>query len=92
MKRNMDLILAILEYVETNDKGSVRFLEIPSFDKYSEEEVVEHLELCHEAKYIAGQRTASAFLPRRLTSKGHDALSRMRVTASLNAMKKAYLE
>ena len=40
MKRNMDLIKAILKYVEQNDKNDGRHLSPPEFPDYTDQQVV----------------------------------------------------
>ena len=46
----MEIILRILRYVE--EKGNNHPLPHPKFEGFSEEEIVYHIGLCHEAGYV----------------------------------------
>lgn len=87
MKRDMDLIRQILEYLEGQESASlVRPPEIPNV---STEQVCYHARLCRQAGYIADYtETLSGDGPPRilvcqlgaLTWAGHEALASLRTT------------
>ena len=74
MKRNMVLILALLEHLETHATG--RPMAIPSVEGYAPDLVAYHVRLCEEAGYIARE----GMFPVDLTWQGHEALDRLRNT------------
>ncbi len=79
MKRYMDLILAILRYVEKEGNGVE--LDPPRFADYTETQINYHVELCGEAKYLHVSKvhsTPPAFRISRLTWAGHEFLDQNR--------------
>ena len=74
MKRDMALILALLEHLETYATG--RPMAIPSVEGYAPDLVSYHVRLCEEAGYI----TRQGMLPVDLTWQGHEALDHLRNT------------
>ena len=72
MKRHMNLIRAVLEYVECH--GDSEFLAPPEVDGYSPGEIEYHIQLCEQAGYL---ETRQAY-PRTLTWDGHNALDKLR--------------
>ena len=79
MKRDMELIKDILEYVEVHgsrDRG--RPLAIPEIQGYSEGQINEHIEICESEGLLEVQRTSSVSYPKFLTWAGHDVLEKLR--------------
>ena len=77
MQMNDALVKAILKYVEQNGRPG-RFLDVPEFPHYTEEQVIYHLDLCHQAGFITGQGTMGGFLPQVLTYNGQMELKQLR--------------
>ncbi len=78
MKRNMDLIKAILKYVEQNDKNDGRHLSPPEFPDYTDQQVSYHVELCRQANYVEVLPTGGGAFLRSLTWSGHNALDELK--------------
>ena len=80
MKRDMNLIKAILEYVEENGRMEGRPLDKPEFPGRWEGDAVEyHLKLCKEVSFMTGVGTdQTSFLPQLLTWNGHEMLAQLR--------------
>jgi len=85
MRRNMALILKILEYVERELTAErlTQGIPYPRFRDHRHEEVQYHVELCHEAGYLVRQHPHpqledDAPTMSKLTWKGHEALDAWR--------------
>ena len=85
MKRDMDLIRKILEYLESQTDDLVK---PPEFPNVTNHEVCYHARLCRQADYISeykevlsgdGPPKIDVCLLGALTWKGHEALAEMRV-------------
>lgn len=81
MKRDLDLIIQILEYVE--DHGIYEGRELPCFpawSDYNREERLYHLALCREAGLITDLelRQNDKIVFRNLTWAGHNTLDQLR--------------
>lgn len=78
MKRQMKLILLILQYIEqSNGIGNIA---LPEFKDYSKSEVSYHVKLCDEAGYIealCGERDGMPVVIKRLTWRGHEELEEL---------------
>lgn len=82
MRRYMDLILRILQYVETNGNGEM--LPAPEMDGYTPAQVHYHIDLCMQAGFVDARVISGAEEPSKrycigsLTWHGHEALVRLR--------------
>lgn len=75
MKRYMDLILAILEYIECDGNG--RLLCPPEVKGYTPQQVEYHVELCAQAGFIKVSDKKRDLI-RSLTWQGHEELERLK--------------
>ena len=76
MKRDLDLIKRILEYLEGNDNTPV-FIPEDAFPE--EKEAVDyHLFICIDAGFVLQEHPHLGFFSRRLTWQGHDYLDMIR--------------
>ncbi|MYB48786.1 MAG: DUF2513 domain-containing protein [Dehalococcoidia bacterium] len=78
MKRYMQLIRAILQYVECHGNGQSMCQ--PEIDGYTPAQVSYHIELCKQAGYI----WADGPFPQTLTWAGHNALDDLRKGGSVH--------
>lgn len=79
MKREMELIRLILNYVEAEGRyNKVPPIKVPDIPPYTREQVVYHLCLCEQAGYIMTKNVGGVHLPQALTWEGHEALDRLR--------------
>ena len=78
MKRDMDLIRQILEYVEgqTSEGGFVR-IDAPDLPGHDQEKIDYHVEHCSDAGYITTANN-SRIIIRSLTGRGQGTLESMR--------------
>ena len=82
MRRRMDLIRILLEYVEQKETES--FQAPPIFEGFTCQEVYYHVTLCGEAGYLTTRKISSLGEAcerssiGRLTWEGHEALERLR--------------
>ena len=96
MKRDVDLIRALLLYLE--EKSDETLWEKPLLDGHSEFEVMYQLILMHEAGFIRSERSATEsgrsikVYPTGLTWKGHEFLDAAREDSVWNRAKAAVLE
>lgn len=97
MKRDLDLIKELLEYVEENynpDAGMLNSISIPG---YSKEEVVEHCKLLYDFGYIQFFQDWSIDLGPQcavgnLTNDGYDALAAFKDDTMFKRIKKFIAE
>ncbi len=78
MTRDMQLIKAILKYVECKGRFNGRPIELPEFPGHSQETVEYHATLCVQAGYLEAQETSGGIFPRYLTWAGQEALAELR--------------
>ena len=78
MTRDMQLVKAILKYVERNGRFRGRPIELPEFPGYSPESVEYHATLCVQAGYLKVEETNGGIFPRYLTWAGQEALAELR--------------
>ena len=81
MKRDMELILLILKYVEENGNG--KSLRCPTFENYDADQTKYHIGLCIEAGFLNGEKSQSmshgtTYIVFSLTWEGHQKLESMR--------------
>lgn len=84
MKRDMDLVRALLLFVESDPKFDGRGA-IPCFDakglgfeQWSNQEVMYHLDMLLDAGYLTGKRSSIAPIVSGLSMPGHDFLDSVR--------------
>jgi hypothetical protein len=75
MKRDMDLLRAMLLKIEEQPFGSFVTPEVPG---YSDDELYYHAKLAEEAGFIIANFTMSGFTVQRLTYAGHEFLDAAR--------------
>lgn len=83
MKRDMQLIRKILEYLEGKCQGDGQLIPVPSLEGYTDNAVCYHVGLCIQAGYIEGKNQAFiGALPMYdmvcLTWHGHEKLDELR--------------
>ena len=78
MKRDMVLVMEILEKVEAIDEEGISIFNVDEFDgKYTETQIEYHVRLCRDAGLVDGPSNMGEAVSG-LTWAGHDALARMR--------------
>ncbi len=83
MKRDMQLIRKILEYLEGKCQGDGQLIPVPSLDGYANDAVSYHVGLCIQAGYIEGKDqsfvgAAPMYDMICLTWDGHEKLAELR--------------
>ncbi len=94
MKRDMDLVRRILQAVESSDGDPRVYVELDFVDEYPRNSVAYHVELLADAGLIKAQDLMSLgedgykWMPKRLTSAGHDFLDAARHEENWNEAKR----
>ena len=78
MERHMALIKAILKYVEKHGAFEERYIDLPEFPDFSEEQVQYHALLCDQADFVQARRSMTGYQLLHLTWKGQEELARLR--------------
>jgi len=90
MKRDMDLARRILQAVESSDKDPREWVELDFVDEYPKNLVSYHVVLLADARLIEAQNLMTfgqdgyKWMPKRLTSAGHDFLDAARKDENWN--------
>lgn len=94
MRRDMDLARRILQAVESSDADPRAWVELDFVDEYPKNFVSYHVELLADAELIKAQDLMSLgedgyrWMPKRLTSAGHDFLDAARQEENWNEGKR----
>jgi len=92
MKRNMELIIAILFSIEKGIEGDASSIVLPT-QEFPEIEITHHVRLLHEGKLIHALKgysasAGSAWVPHSLTWQGHEFLDAVRQDTIWNRVRK----
>ena len=89
MKRDINLILAILSAIEEDETASGNNCVSLNIPDYSQDEIIYHVRLLCDAEMIVAEKLSDLEgTPKRLTWRGHEFLDSARDASSLEQVKK----